>query len=171
MLELDLKTTIKSHLDGAEKIAVLGVGSELRADDIAGMLVTRELEERFIPNQGNTPQLAIFHGATAPENLTGEIKKYSPTHLIIVDAADTGAEPGTIMFINKEDVLGISFSTHMMPLKLMIDYLLQSFTCKVIIIGIQPKSLHFGAAPSKEVEESVQQIADAIGDFLVVAKK
>ena len=161
MPELNLTKLLRKSLDGARKIAVLGVGSDLRADDVAGMLVAEKLHKRCTKN-GSNPLLEVFLGATAPENLTGEIKRFSPSHLIIVDAADTGAEPGTINVIPPENVAGISFSTHQMPLKLMVDYLNQSFECKIMIIGIQPGVLKFGQSPSKEVLKSVAQVTAAL---------
>jgi hydrogenase 3 maturation protease len=152
-----LTSLLKKSLEGAQRISILGVGSELRGDDIAGMLVARELQDRCATGN-DTEHVQVLFGETAPENLTGEIKKFQPTHLIIVDAADTSAAAGTISIINPDNVGGISFSTHMMPLKLMVDYLNQSFPCTVIIIGIQPKHLSFGHEPSREVTQAVEEI-------------
>lgn len=165
MPDFDLKKLLKINLDGAERVAVLGVGSELRADDIAGMTVAALIDEHIKKDSLNG-RLKVFFGATAPENLTGEIKRYAPTHLIIVDAADTGAEPGTIDYIKPEEVAGISFSTHMMPIKILVDYLNQSFPCEVTIIGIQPKVLSFGKSPSAEVKASASQVAASIVEVM-----
>ena len=111
-------------------------------------------------------RLEVFLGATAPENLTGEIKKYKPSHLLIIDAADTASKPGTIDLIDPKTVGGISFSTHMMPLKIMVDYMLKSIKCKVIIIGIQPKVLKFGSEPSREAISSAKEIAKTILEII-----
>ena len=67
-----LKTSLKNRLEGAAKIAVLGIGSLLRADDAAGMLVAEEVEKRCGKTKGK-PEVKVFFGETAPENLTGEI--------------------------------------------------------------------------------------------------
>lgn len=165
MPQSNLKTILKENLTGAKKVAVLGVGSELRADDIAGMQAAEQLKKNY---KGNSkyPKLKVFLGATAPENLTGEIKKFGPSHLLIIDSADTGAKPGTIFFIKPEEVEGVSFSTHMMPLKLMIDYIVQSINCRIIILGIQPKILQFGKPISKEVKQSIRQVSSAITEIL-----
>lgn len=162
---MDLLTTLKSKLAGATRIGILGIGSELRGDDWAGMRVTQMIEERCAKKAGD--KLAVFYGSSAPENLTGEIKKYRPTHLIIIDAADTSAEPGTITFITPEQLIGISFSTHMMPINIMVDYMLQSFTAEVIIIGIQPKLLTFGKPLSAEMQDSVNQLATALETIIL----
>jgi hydrogenase 3 maturation protease len=158
----NLKTILKKKLKDARKIAVLGIGSELRADDAAGLLVAEELKK--IKNL----KLKVFLGFTAPENLTGEIIKYKPTHIIIIDSVDTDQKPGFILLVNPEEVGGVSFSSHMLPVKMIVDYLLESLKCEIIIIGIQPKTLMFGETISKEVKKSIKQISDVIQQILQV---
>ena len=153
---LDLKKALTSSLKGVKKLAILGVGSELRGDDIAGMVAAE------IILKANRKNVAVFLGATAPENFTGEIKKFKPSHLLIIDAADTSAKPGTIDLISPEIVGGVSFSTHMMPLKIMVDYIRNSIKCETWIVGIQPKVLKFGSRPSKIVIASAKEVAEAI---------
>lgn len=166
MQKLNLKTILKNNLINAERIAVLGIGSELKADDIAGMEIAKYIDTVCSKNDSKCCDFKIFYGGTAPENFTGEIKKYKPSHLIIIDAADTGNEPGTIVFIKPEELAGISFSTHMLPIKIMIDYMLQSFECKVIVLGIQPKNLEFGDKCSKEVKTSIKQVGKAVSSII-----
>jgi hydrogenase 3 maturation protease len=156
----NLKILLKNKLKSSKKIAFLGVGSVLRNDDAAGLLVADELKK--IKN----PKLRVFLGSTAPENLTGEIIKYTPTHIIIVDSVDMEQEPGSIMLIDPQVVEGVSFSTHMLPVKMIVDYFIESLKCEIIIIGIQPKSLEFGETVSEEVGKSTKQIADTIQQIL-----
>ena len=156
----NLKTILKQKLKDAKRIAVLGIGSELRADDAAGLIVAEELKK--IKNL----KLKVFLGSTAPENFTGEIIKFKPTHILIVDSVDTDQKPGFILLINPEEVGGVSFSTHMLPVKMMVDYLLASLECEIIIIGIQPKVLLFGETISKEVKKSTKQISGVIKQIL-----
>jgi hydrogenase 3 maturation protease len=160
-----LKSLLKKSLENAKKVAVLGVGSELRADDVAGMLVAQELL-KLCKKNGGCPQLEVFLGSTAPENLTGEIKKCQPSHLIIIDAADISSAAGAISLIDPKDIAGISFSTHQMPLSLFIDYIQQSCQCRIIVMGIQPKVLQVGQPHSKEVEKSVKQVAKDLAELI-----
>lgn len=153
---MDLKKTLEKALKGCKRLAVLGVGSELRGDDVAGMVAAEILLKAKRKN------IAVFLGATAPENFTGEIKRFKPTHLFIIDAADTSAKPGTIDLISPEVVGGVSFSTHMMPLKIMVDYMKQEIVCETWIIGIQPAVLKFGSKPSKVVIDAAIEVAKTI---------
>jgi hydrogenase 3 maturation protease len=150
----NLKTALKIKLKGAQRTVLLGVGSELRGDDIAGLLIAEALKDN--------PALTVINGGTAPENFTGEIKKIQPTHLIIVDSAEMQKEPGFVKLIDVEEVSGYSFSTHSLPMKVMTDYLLKYFPCEIIIIGIQPKSLGFGEEPSQAVKAAAREVAGAI---------
>ena len=161
-----LKRAVEAFLSGARCVGVLGVGSELRADDAAGMLVA-ELLDIYANRKTSRTKLGIFYGGTAPENLTGEIKRFAPTHLIVIDTADFGEKPGHVQMFDKENVGNFSFSTHKLPIKVMIDYLLQSIdNMKVSIIGLQPKSLDFGKTPSEEVKTSVNDLASIIEDVM-----
>jgi hydrogenase 3 maturation protease len=160
---------LKNKLLNAKKVAILGIGSELRGDDVAGLLAAQQIEKNT-KGKSITPQLQVFIGETAPENLTGEIKNFQPTHLIIIDAAELNKEPGHIEIMEPETIGGTSFCTHSLPLKIVIGYLLESFKFQAIIIGIQPKTLTFGAQPTKEVVAAAKNIAKTITKLLKQAK-
>lgn len=154
----NLSQALEKLLQKPSRIAILGIGSELRGDDIAGMLVAQELEKFSKESKPKIP-FKVFLGGTAPENLTGEIKKYDPSHVIIIDTADMGEKPGFIGVLNPEDEKFCgSFSTHRMPCKVLIDYLKKSIGCKVIMIGIQAKCVDFGKEPSEEVKAAVKKL-------------
>lgn len=156
---------LKQKLNNARRVAILGIGSELRGDDIAGLLVARQIE-KTITKQTTSPEVRVFIGETAPENLTGEIKKFQPTHLIIIDAAELNKEPGHIEIMEPGTIGGTSFCTHSLPIKVMVDYMLESFKFEAILIGIQPKTLVFGAQPTKEVVAAAKHLADTISILL-----
>ncbi len=152
---------LKKSLSNASSVVLIGVGSDLRGDDAAGLLVAGKLLSSRTPHP--VPRTVLL-GGTAPENLTGEIKRLKPSHLIVVDSADLRAAPGTVQVVGYDQIGGHSFSTHSSPLKLMIDFLLADISFEPIVIGIQPKSLAFGAPISREVEEAVEEVASALSD-------
>jgi hydrogenase 3 maturation protease len=153
------QSELKKFLKNAKQIAILGVGSELRGDDSAGLLVARHIQDNF---KNSHSQLKIFFGFTAPENLTGEIKEFKPTHLIIIDAADMGIKPGKAVLLKPCQLKGISFSTHQLPLNILTDYLSKTLRCKIIIIAIQPKKLNFIKPISSIIAKNAQATAQAI---------
>ena len=77
MPTMTIKKALKSRLASAKKVAVLGIGSDLRGDDVAGMLTAEKLFK--LVAKKSTSRLKIFFGSTAPENLTGDIKRFNPT--------------------------------------------------------------------------------------------
>jgi len=158
MWKQKLSQTLKQGLKGATQVVVLAVGSDLRADDAAGLLVAEQLTP--------SDKLHVLIGATAPENLTGQVKRLKPSHLIIVDAADMGDPVGTAKLIASANIGGHSFSTHALPMKVMIDFILADAPCEVLVVAIQPKSVKFGGPVDPAVSEAVQIVAKAISDSL-----
>lgn len=151
-----LKKVLKNKLKDAKRIAILGIGSEVRGDDAAGMVVARRLEAH-IKNK-KIKYLRVFLGQTAPENLTGEIKRFKPTHLLMIDAIDINQKAGAVWVLDSHKEAGVSFSTHKMPIHVMKDYLYKSIGCKSIIIGIQPESLAFCEGLSSKIQRCVEKL-------------
>ncbi|MBI4708083.1 MAG: hydrogenase 3 maturation endopeptidase HyCI [Candidatus Omnitrophica bacterium] len=155
-----LKATLKKHLRSAKKTVFLGVGSDLRADDAAGLIVTGNLSRLF----KNNPCFKSIFGSTSPENLTGEIKQFCPTHVLIIDSADLGKKAGYAEVVDLDNIHGTNLGTHRMSLKVMADYLTACLGCKVILLCIQPKTVAFGLKPSQEIKKSAQLLAKLIKD-------
>ena len=137
---------LEGRLDGASRLAILGIGSELRADDIAGILVARRLKMAL----GGRKDILVIEGGSAPENFTGEILRFRASHLLVVDCAELDAPPGTVRLFPVEEMGGISSSTHSLPLSIILSYLQGSCPCEALVIGIQPKTLAFDGRPSDE---------------------
>jgi hydrogenase 3 maturation protease len=154
---------LRKRLNNAERVALLAIGSRLRGDDAAGLLVADTLEKKHLPDG----RFRIFIGDTAPENVTGAVKRFRPGHIILVDAADFGGEPGSVRLIEPEEAQGVCFCTHQIPLQVLADYLVKSIgDCCVTIIGIQAGSLGFSAPLHKEVTAAARDVAGVIAASL-----
>ena len=152
---MELDQFLKETLLGTKKLAILGAGAILNADDGAGVIITENLQKKY--NQDNCKNLRIYTGNTAPENFSGEIKKFCPDHLIVIDAADLKEEPGSIMIIDPEVIDGVSFSTHMLPLKVMLQYIQKEIGCKVTILGIQVADVAYGNPVTEKINHSIKE--------------
>ena len=140
-----LEKFLKNRTKEASRIALLAIGSEFRGDDAAGLLVAENLKKLL---KAPSRKFKIFIGATAPENLTGDIKRFNPSHILLVDSVDFNDKPGSILVLSPRDIGdGVSFSTHKMPAKVLMQYFSNSFVCDPILIGIQPVSIDFGKKP------------------------
>jgi len=142
-------------LKGAQTAAVLCCGSQIRGDDAAGMIIAGRLS-------GFSENVKVYGGSNAPENLTGEIKRFRPDTLLVIDAADMKLLPGEAAIIPAEKIGGVSFSTHILPLKIMMDYLQKEIGCRIALIGIQGASYEFGADLTPEVQNTVDMFVDAL---------
>lgn len=152
---MEIRECLEKNIRPGQKYAVLGVGSVLRSDDAAGMYLTELLRDRV-----KRDDVLLIAGSTAPENFTGVIKKFAPDMLFIVDAAHMGLLPGEAKVIPLCDIGGVSFSTHMLPLPVMLEYLRSESGCGVLFIGIQPESTEQGLEMSGEVKKGTERLAD-----------
>jgi hydrogenase 3 maturation protease len=135
---------------------VVGVGSTLRSDDAAGLHIALALRALALPN------VFVLLGDTAPENVTGEVRRARPTHVLFVDAADLGESPGSVRLLDAAEVGGMSSSTHTLPLGVIADYLTRELGCRVLFLGLQPKSVAFGEGLSHEVSSAVAETTRAL---------
>lgn len=153
----ELPSCINSLFPKGEKIAIMGVGSELRNDDAAGMYLTEKLNKSIKRND-----TLFIGGGTAPESFTGVIKNFNPDKLIVIDAANMDIPVGEIRLLEAEEIGGLDFSTHMLPLPIMLSYLELEINCHVACIGIQPKNTEQGFTMCEEVTAAADKLANIL---------
>jgi hydrogenase 3 maturation protease len=142
--------------DTPSKIAIVGIGNNLRSDDAAGILVAQRLmQSRCVQD---LKHVLVIDAGHAPENMTGELRRFMPDVVLLVDAAEMGEMPGTARWIPMEDLDGMSASTHSMPLSMLAGYLTLELHCDVALLGIQPSSNDFGENVSLVVLQAVDEI-------------
>lgn len=142
------------------RIAILGVGNLFRCDDAAGILAARELKSKAFA--ADSDRLLICEAGSAPENWTGKLREFAPDIVLFIDAADVGAEAGTVQWIPTESIDGMSASTHSLPLSILAHYLSLELDCRVLFLGIQPASVDTGETVSPRVLQSVAEIVREI---------
>jgi hydrogenase maturation protease len=142
------------------RVAIVGIGNNLRNDDAAGMLVARELLHRECA--ADASHLLVIQAGHAPENVTGELRSFAPDLILLIDAAEMRDVPGAICWVPIQSIEGMSASTHSLPLSMLARYLTLELNCVVALIGIQPKSNDVGEMVSQEVLQAVDEIVDEI---------
>ena len=105
-------------------------------------------------------RVLIIDAGQAPENRTGELRRFIPDLVLIVDAADMGEKPGPIQVISQESIDGMSASTHSLPLSMLARYLKLDLNCAIVFLGIQPRSNEVGETVSGEVLAAVSELVD-----------
>jgi len=146
------------------RIAILGVGNPFRSDDAAGVLIARSLSERECAL--DTDHLLVIEAGHAPENTTGELRRFAPNLVLIIDAAEMGETPGTVKWVPQESIDGMSASTHSLPLSMLARYLTLELNCTVTFLGIQPGSNEVGEQVSPEVLQAVHEVVDQVVEEL-----
>lgn len=136
--ELDLQRRLK----GAKRVAVVGVGDELNVHDRLGMLAAKEVEGLHLET------VRVFLAGTVPESVTGPIRRYKPDVVLLLDAADMGARPGSVALVEPDEIRASLLSTHALPLSVVMDFLGKDTGAKVILIGIQPDLGAQGFSPA-----------------------
>ncbi|MGC9372937.1 MAG: hydrogenase 3 maturation endopeptidase HyCI [Thermovirgaceae bacterium] len=133
---------------------IWGLGNELLGDDAAGILAARRLLKRA--PKGWT----IVECATVPENCLSTLPKEKNGHLIVIDAADMGLEAGQIRIAALDDVRDVNFSTHGLPLPMLLAP--QADRAEISIIAIQPLDFTPGEHLAPVVEKAVSTVVKAL---------
>jgi hydrogenase 3 maturation protease len=113
---------------------------------------------------GDQGKLRVHYGSSAPENCTGPIRSQAPSHLVLIDAAHLGGQPGDVALLERDQIVGTSFSTHTLPLNVIIDFIASSNPQleDVFLIGIQPKAMGFDEPLTDTIEQVAQDVASAL---------
>jgi hydrogenase 3 maturation protease len=138
---------------GLPRTCLIGIGSDFRGDDSAGLLAVRELLQHI-----QSDNLFLIDGGPAPENFTSKIRNFHPTLVIFIDAAHMDEPPGTVQLIPLESIDGMSASTHSLPLSMLANFLKAELNCTIAILGIQPAQNDFDSSLSPAVQCAVQEI-------------
>ena len=144
------------------RVAIVGIGNELNADDGAGPRVVRQLAARLPA----TPGLLLLDAGLAPENFSGPLRRFRPDLVLEIDAADQGQPPGTTAWIDWEEADGLSASTHTLPPSVFAKYLVAELGCRVALIGIQPAVLDLNAPLSPAVDRACTELAETLSTWL-----
>lgn len=134
--------------------AIVCVGNELLGDDAAGVLIGRQLT-------GVAPW-DVHNVQTAPENFLFRIADSKPSAVLVIDAVDFGAEPGTVTLIEGERVTGQGPGTHGPSPAAFLELLAQVRPCPTVVLGIQPAQTAVAAPLSPMVAAAVDGVVAAL---------
>jgi hydrogenase 3 maturation protease len=151
-----LLNKLEAFLRNAERVVIIGMGNELRADDAIGLLVVRLLK----PYSHN--RLHVFEGHMTPDVFIAPACAAHPTHLLIVDAAMLHKKPGAWQVLLSKEVEEGLFTTHAIPAIEVAAEIQRRCGAKVAFLGIQPKSRDIALSQSKECLHAAEEIVDII---------
>jgi hydrogenase maturation protease HycI len=164
--------------DPTPRLSLLGVGNEFNGDDAVGVLLARAIALRLsAPPAGaispfafRPATLLVIDAGLAPENFTGQLRRYAPDLVILADAAHMGASPGAVRWLDWRATDGLSTSTHTLPPYLLAEYLTAELGCEVALLGIQPADNTPGAPLSSAVSAALQTLVHELSSLLANAR-
>lgn len=143
------------------KAAVVGVGNLLMGDEGIGVHIAERLKSAGLP-----PEVVVLDGGTHFSGLENELN--GAEKLIIVDAMLGGAAPGTIYRFSidelEDEADDVKLSCHDAGLveKLKLSQFAGFSPEQIVVIGVEPARIEWNTGLSKEIEEKVPEIVDAV---------
>jgi hydrogenase 3 maturation protease len=136
------------------RVAIVGIGNKLRADDGFGPEVLKRLKQIVKHN------VVLINAGDVPENFLEQILNFKPDKIFIVDTVKFQGKYGEIKIVDPDEIDFKSFSTH--KNSLFVDYLKKSLKCEIKLIGIKPKSTEFGKEMSEEISKKIEKVVEII---------
>ncbi len=131
---------------------LMGIGNILNGDDGVGCYIAEKMREIG---------WAAIDCSTAPENFSGQVSRYSPSRVLVVDAALMDLPAGSIRRIDSTKIKEVGFSTHTMSLSHFMDYIAEECS-DATLIGIEPHSMALGTPLSSEVLSSAERLIEIL---------
>jgi hydrogenase 3 maturation protease len=153
----NIEKELSMWLSNAERVVVAGIGNPIRMDDFVGTRIVRDLQGKV------SEKVYLIECESVPENFIQKIINFDPTHVLLIDAAILGLEPGDSRLIKPERLAAFpAYSTHALPLRVFCEYITKATRAKIALLLIEPKMADFGEGLTSEVETSAQKLVDIL---------
>ncbi len=142
------------------RVCLMGLGNREHGDDGFGV----RLAEALLGHTLSNSQHDVIVADTQPERFVGRIAEAGFDHLIFVDAVDFGGAPGSVVFLDSEEMATRfpQVSTHQVSLGLLAKWAESNGTTHAWLLGVQPESLR----PSSELSPRLQATFELVKDLL-----
>jgi hydrogenase 3 maturation protease len=167
----DFARSLAAQLRGAKRVFILGIGMDWKGDDRLGVVLARAVAQALAKKLPPRADIRVISGGEAPENFTGAIRAFAPSHVILLDAVDHGLAPGTAFLADERSIAVGDMTSHHLPLKLLMRFLGASIPCRVILIGVQPRTLRPGKRLSAPVKKTLPGLAACLAALLLSGLK
>jgi len=150
----DLRQQIERCARG--RVCVMGLGNVDYGDDGFGVRLAEQLSAAGLGD--------VVIAGNRPERHIGRIAEHGFDHLIFLDAAEFGAEPGSVVFLNSGEMSARfpQVSTHKMSLGLLAALAESNGRLKAWLLGVQPESVK----QCREMTPAMQQTLGVLKELL-----
>ena len=141
----------------SKSVLVLGIGNLVMCDDGVGVRVVQELQRSYCFPEN----VKVVDGGTLGLDLLPMLENV--THLILVDAVETGEKAGTLIRLSGAElpvVLATKLSPHQMGLKdlLAVSELMGHSPREMVLIGVQPGCIEMGVEMTSDVDARLDEM-------------
>ncbi len=145
---------------GSQRTLVLALGNPIRSDDGVGIVALQRLEE----DPRVPPSVDLLEGGTKGLELVSYIAGMS--RLLVLDAVDVGAVPGTIVCIQGRELGSLpgKGNVHDLALADVLNALrlLGQEPQEIVLLGVQPGTTELGTSLSRSVHSSLPLLVEAV---------
>jgi len=136
---------------------ILTIGNTLKGDDAAGPIIAEKLKPEMPDN--------IIDAGTTPENYIQPIINKNPKVLLIIDAINFEAPPGSIKLFPPEKIKSMAVSTHAPSPQLFLDVIKSSISPQIHFLAIQPEQTKLGQPVSNPVQQAICSVVKIIAEL------
>jgi hydrogenase 3 maturation protease len=155
--QYDVEKEMKGWLAQAKRVVVAGIGNPIRFDDFIGVKIVQDLQGKV------SKRVYLLECETVPESFMQEIVDFNPSHVLLVDAAMLGLEPGEARLVNPMQVSAYpAISTHMLSLRVFCEYITQATKARIALLLIQPENVEFGEGLTPKVQKSAEKMTNML---------
>jgi hydrogenase maturation protease len=138
----------------------MGLGNVDGGDDGFGVRLAKALIRAGVPD--------VVVAGVAPEPFLSRIVNSGIAHLVFMDAVDFGAAPGSVVFLNSQEMTARfpQISTHRLSVGTLARLVEEGGRIKAWLLGAQPNSLERSAALSPALRTTMVILTALIGSVV-----
>jgi hydrogenase 3 maturation protease len=157
-----IEQQLKDWFSDRDKVVVAGIGNPIRGDDYAGLKIAENLQNKVSSN------VCVLECETVPENYLVDIEQFHPTHILLIDVALIGIQPGETKLVKATTIDEVStFSSHGLSLRLFCEYITKLLPdVQISLLLIEPTNMDFGYELSPKVQTTVDKLTEILQSLL-----
>ncbi|MFZ2643336.1 MAG: hydrogenase 3 maturation endopeptidase HyCI [Verrucomicrobiia bacterium] len=153
----DLREQLEVCFQG--RVCLMGLGNTDYGDDGFGVRLAETLAAAGVPD--------VVIAGTTPDRFVGRVAGRGFNHLIFLDAVESGSAPGSVVFLNAEEMSTRfpQISTHKISLGLLAKWIEANGSTRAWLLGVQPESLKPGAGLTPTVQRTLEALVELLSEM------
>jgi len=153
-----LRKQIHSTLQG--RVGFMGLGNVDEGDDGFGVHLAEALACAGVPD--------VISAGIVPEQRVGRFADRGFDHLVFLDAVNFGAAPGSVIFLNSQEMAARfpQISTHRISLGMLAKYVESNGHTQAWLLGAQPATLKPLSPLSPVIQTALTILAELVGNII-----